>query len=367
MKVTIDATGLSPFQTGTVTYLLEILARYNARSELEHTFVIFCAPAVRHHFLGLELDSRFTFVMAPSRKVFQLLWQQTVLPYQLWRHRADVHWGPGFVLPLLRVCPMVVTVHDMTFDLMPQAHEPIKRFYFPLMIRCAVKRASKVLCISNTTAEDLNRLVKPARSKVQVTPLAARNIGANKASPATDLPSKPYFLYVGTLEPRKNLARLLQAWHGLEASQRGCCRLVIVGVKGWMVDSLLPNASGHSEVQVLGHVSNETLDLLLKHATAFVYPSLYEGFGLPVIEAMAAGVAVLTSNVGATQEIARDAAWLVDPMSVDSIQMGLLALLQDQALRERLATAGRTRAASYDWAETAQITLQVLVAASEQR
>lgn len=374
MKVTIDATGLSPYQTGTVTYLVEILARFNAQSDMDHTFVIFCSPAVRHHFDALPLDGRFTLVMAPVRKWAQLLWQQTVLPCWLWRHRADVHWGPGFVLPLVRVCPMVVTIHDMTFELMPDAHEPIKRWYFPFMIRRSVKRAAKVLCVSQSTADDLTRLVKTSAGQVVVTPLAARCLRANHArpeavTPTPDasgpvLPTSPYFLYVGTLEPRKNLARLLQAWQELPADQRGVFRLVVVGVKGWMVESLLSDSHGWPAVDLLGHVSNDTLDWLLANATAFVYPSLYEGFGLPVIEAMSAGVPVLTSNVGATREIAQDAALLVDPYSVPAITAGLRTLLRDTALRQTLAAAGRARAGQYQWSSTAALTWEALVAAN---
>ncbi|HEY7803172.1 MAG TPA: glycosyltransferase family 1 protein, partial [Orrella sp.] len=364
-------TGLNPYQTGTVTCLVEILAQFNAQAELDHEFLIFCSPAVRHHFDALGLDNRFKLVMTPSRKLAQLVWQQTVLPYQLWRLKADVHWGPTFVLPMIRVCPMVVTIHDMTFELFAHAHEPIKRIYFPFMIRRAVKRATHVLCISQSTADDLTRLVKTSQGKVVITPLAARQIrGPLEACAAADacaLPTQPYLLYVGTLEPRKNLARLLQAWQSLDVTERADYQLVIVGVKGWMIESLLAQAHESAQhraaVEVVGHVSNSSLDALLKHATAFVYPSLYEGFGLPVIEAMAAGVPVLTSNVGATREIAHDAALLVDPHSVPAIKDGLSSLLQDQALRQRLAAAGLARAAKYDWSRTGTLTLDALTAA----
>jgi len=373
MRITIDATGLSPYQTGTVTYLVEILAQFNAQTDLVHEFLIFCSPAVRHHFDDLGLDDRFKLVMTPSRKLAQLLWQQTVLPYRLWRLKADVHWGPGFVLPIIWVCPMVVTVHDMTFELFAHAHEPVKRIYFPFMIRRSVKRAAKVLCVSRTTADDLIRLIKSSRGKEVITPLAARqtrgSLGASAATDAFTFPTQPYLLYVGTLEPRKNLARLLQAWRSLDATERDDYQLVIVGIKGWMIESLLAQAHESKQqqaaVEVLGHVSNAALDALLRHATAFVYPSLYEGFGLPVIEAMAAGVPVLTSNVGATREIAHDAALLVDPHSVPAIKEALITLLQDQALRVQLATAGRARAAEYDWSRTATLTFDALIGAAK--
>ena len=371
MKISIDATGIRPHKTGTVTYLVEILRECNADKSLEHTFIIFCATATRHHFDELELDSRFQLKTAPKRKLQQMLWQQTGLPYYLWRHGIDVHWGPGFVLPLLAVCPMVVTVHDMTFELFPEVHEPIKRFYFPFMIRRAVKRATNVLVISKSTANDIERLIPASRGKTVVTYLAARctNVSpedtaqAAQTTAAREVPSTPYVLFIGTLEPRKNLQRLIQAWAKLGVDVRGEHRLIVVGLQGWMVQSLQSQAG--DSVLWAGHLSDEALQRYLRHATCFVYPTLYEGFGLPVVEAMAAGVPVLTSDIGATAEIARDAALLIDPTSLQSIEHGLTRLLQEADLRQQLAAAGLQRAARFSWKRTAQLTCQTLSDAAD--
>lgn len=375
MKISIDATGLSPYKTGTVTYLVEILARFNADMHMSHQLLIFCSSVTRHHFDKLGLDHRFVLMPAPRRKSWQMIWQQTFLPYMLWRHRVDVHWGPGFVLPLLSFCPAVVTIHDMTFDLFPEVHEPIKRLYFPFMIRRSVKRARKVLAISQSTADDLDRIVPGAAPKTVVSLLAARTLGLRQLDGEPDGFAEPsgfsselsgsYVLFVGTLEPRKNLDRLLQAFKRLPVEIRGDFRLVVVGVKGWMVEKL--NADDNEAVDFVGHVSDRELQLYLTHATCFVYPSLYEGFGLPVIEAMAAGIPVLTSDVAATREVAQGAALLVDPLSVDSITDGLCRLLTDHGLRTELSERGLKRAASFDWAQTAKITLETLSAASKSR
>lgn len=370
MKITIDATGLSPHKTGTVTYLVEILAQWNSDPRIAHDFVVFCTIQSRHHFDDLQLDKRFLLSIVPVRKLIQMMWQQTLLPLFLVRHKVDVHWGPGFVLPLLGVCSMVVTIHDMTFDLFPESHEPIKRLYFPFMIRRAVKRANKVLVDSESTANDLDRLIPGSAEKTVVAHLAARTLSVKRVSPNLDvhLPSQenptsgPYVLFIGTLEPRKNLYRLLQAWKQLSVDARFEYRLIVVGVKGWMVEQL--EQQGNDNVEFVGHVPDHHLQAYLRGASCFVYPSLYEGFGLPVIEAMAAGIPVLTSNVGATREIARDAAVLVDPMSAKGIEDGLRKLLTDPNLRQQLSEAGIKRAGEFSWEVTAKLTLDNLTEAA---
>lgn len=370
MKITIDATGLSRHKTGTVTYLVEILAQWNSDRTIAHDFVVFCTIQTRHHFDDLQLDKRFLLSIVPVRKLIQMMWQQTLLPLFLLRHKVDVHWGPGFVLPLLGVCPMVVTIHDMTFDLFPESHEPIKRLYFPFMIRRAVKRANKVLVDSESTANDLDRLIPGSAEKTVVAHLAARTLSVKRVSPNLDVhsPSQenptsgPYVLFIGTLEPRKNLYRLLQAWKQLSVDARFEYRLIVVGVKGWMVEQL--EQQGNDNVEFVGHVPDHHLQAYLRGASCFVYPSLYEGFGLPVIEAMAAGIPVLTSNVGATREIARDAAVLVDPMSAKGIEDGLRKLLTDPNLRQQMSEAGIKRAGEFSWEVTSKLTLDNLTEAA---
>jgi glycosyltransferase involved in cell wall biosynthesis len=365
MRISIDATGLSVQKTGTVTYLVEILSKWNADPHVTHEFFIFCAPSVRQHFDALGLDQRFRLIHTPSRKPWQMLWQQTVLPYRLWRDKIDVHWGPGFVLPLVSACPMVVTVHDMTFDLFPEVHEPLKRIYFPWMIRAAVARAMQVLVISQSTGSDLGRLIPSSQSKTVVTLLAPRPwIKAPVIKPPA---SSPYVLFVGTLEPRKNLKRLLNAWRCLNPTERGDCRLTVVGAAGWMIADLTASVSAQDNVDFVGHVSDTALLQYLNGALFFAYPSIYEGFGLPVIEAMALGIPVLTSDVGATQEIAKGAAWLVNPASETSIAEGLKALLNDATLRQTLARAGLKRSAHFTWQRTSNETLETLLGAADDR
>lgn len=382
MIVSIDATALHALRTGTVTYVTEIVKRFNQIETINPAsthqypssaqnpsidrvtgFVLFVTARNRHHFDNLNLDHRFSIVQAPAGRVMRTLWQQVGLVWQLWRRRVSVHWGPTFILPWYAPCPCVVTVHDMTFDLYPEAHERLKRFYFPFMIRRAVARARTVLAVSKHTASDLAHLIPTSASKTEITLLAASEPSSHvRVSQA--LPFEPPFLLsVGTREPRKNLPRLLAAWQQLDPVMRGKHRLVVAGAMGWLLDDLEASLSDDPSIILAGHLPDEQLQACLQAAKAFVYPSLYEGFGLPVLEAMAAGVPVLTSRVGATLEVAGHAALLVDPASVSDIRDAMAQLLSDDALCQRLARAGKARAQDFSWETTARLTLSAIAGA----
>ena len=337
MKIGIDATGFAVTTAGTVVYLTEILARWNADPRLDHRFYIFVCPKAIHHLEALQLDHRFMLIQAPDARHWRLPWQQLVLPWKIGRLGLDVHWGASFTLPLLAQVPMVVTVHDMTFELFAQHHERLKRLYFPAMIRAGVRRARRVLAISATTREDLRQRVPASTAKTTVTLLAARTLRATVTASASPPPPlhTPYVLFVGTLEPRKNLDRLLQAWRSLPLAVRQGWRLRIIGATGWMVKPPGADPADREEgIELLGHLDDAALSAQLQQAALLAYPSIYEGFGLPVIEAMQMGVPVLTSNVGATREVAQDAARLVDPASVAASAHGKYIRLKLDTIAE---------------------------------
>jgi alpha-1,3-rhamnosyl/mannosyltransferase len=228
-------------------------------------------------------------------------------------------------------------------------------------IRPALWRAAALPCISEATRADLVRLFGRARGKDSVIPLAAdAGFSAPVAAPGHPaLEGKPYVLAVGTLEPRKNLERLMEAWWSLDESARGDAVLALVGPVGWDAAPILAAARDRG-AHLLGRVSEDELRALYAGASAFAYPSLYEGFGLPILEAMAAGAPVLTSTVSSLPEVAGDAALLVDPFDVGAIAAGLARLLGDAALADDLRARGWARAAEFSWARTAAETLELL-------
>lgn len=363
--IAVDATGFGRHKTGTAVYALEILRVWNADKNLTARFHIFISPKTRPYFEELNLDSRFCFHFAPDDRGLRSIWQHLVLPFKVSRLACDVLWGTSFIVPLLALRPCVVTIHDMTFCTLPAVHERMRRWYFGTVVGSSIAKARVILCVSETTRNDVARLYPSAGEKLKVTLLGPRVFsGKILGSLEQGAEKPPYVLAIGTLEPRKNLPRLLRAWHALAPSVRGDTRLYVAGSDGWMMGDLKEQRStDDSSVEFLGHVEEGRLWGLLQGALFLAYPSLYEGFGLPVIEAMSLGVPVLTSGVGATAEVAGGSACLVDPMDEDSIAAGLARLLLSGALRERLIVAGRERARSFSWQRTADLTFRALKAA----
>lgn len=363
MRISIDATGLGRTKTGTVVYLTEILHQWNQDPKVQHEFIIFSGAYGVRHLRPLGLDRRFKVIPAPTLRLARIAWQQFVMPKWMESAGVDVHWGAGFVLPMVSTKPMVVTIHDLTFQMFPHMHEIIKRWYFPFVISRSVRQARAVLTVSKSTRADLYRLLPRSRGKTTVTPLAARTLGSlrpSRKSRSTPTKFPGYLLFIGTLEPRKNLERLLLAWQGLDPGLRAGRKLRVVGAFGWMMGKTLRHFERDPSIEFHGEVRDAELGRLLSGSLGFVYPSLYEGFGLPVIEAMSMGIPVLTSKVGATREVAEGAAILVDPESVEDIRSGIHRLLKESGLRRKLSALGIKRATRFSWEQTAKKTLQVI-------
>jgi glycosyltransferase involved in cell wall biosynthesis len=276
---------------------------------------------------------------------------------------ADVvHAASGVAVPpVRREQRLVVTIHDLAFLRFPE-HFPLRwRLLYRLGLRAALRRADAILVPSRSTGEDVLRHdpVDPAR--VHVTPLApALDSGTHDPGPVVARLgiAPPYVLFVGTLEPRKNVVSLVRAYRraaagGLEHS------LVLAGAPGWGADALERELAldAPGGIVRVGFVPAGELDAVYRGASMFVYPSVYEGFGLPVVEAMARGVPTITSNTSSLPEVVGDAAITVDPASVDALADAIRTVASEAAAAARLADAGRRRAASFTWDETARLTL----------
>lgn len=265
---------------------------------------------------------------------------------------VDVVHGTNFVLPPTKL-PGVVTIHDLSFlrdDAFPGAES------WARMAPWSIERAERVVTISHAVADEIVDHYGTDRSKIVVTHLGVAPAFFG-AAPLSDASlhrlgiARPFVLAAGTLEPRKNLPRLLEAWNGLGRARDGWS-LVLAGPKGWGPG--LPQAP---DVVFTGWVGDETLPGLLAAADVFAFPSLYEGFGLPPLEAMAAGTACLAGNYATATEVVGDAAVIVDPLEVGAMAEGLTRLMTDESERRTLALAGKARAAGFTWEETARATI----------
>ncbi len=260
----------------------------------------------------------------------------------------------------------VITICDVTPLLFPETHGRLHVWHHRLALPAILRAADRIITISEASKRDIVRCCGVPDEKVSVTHLAASLPGltpglAGKDTVGSSGISGPYILNVGTLEPRKNLPVLLKAF--AEARKKGLPHaLVIVGANGWgesPIAALADELGISKHVQVSGFVDDQTLPRLYAGADFFVYPSLYEGFGLPVLEAMACGAPVITSNVSSLPEVAGNAALLVDPRSEAELVTALLTLAGDGALREDMRERGLSRAASFSWQRTAAETMKV--------
>ena len=315
-----------------------------------------------------------TVVDRPIRALYPLwnLARRPALPAEL-AQAAIVHaTNPAAIVPARRGQRLVVTVHDLAFVRHPELFPRSWRALYRAGLRATARRADAVLVPSTFTADELREHSGVDASRVHVTPLAALLPTDPKSDPSSD-PSididatldrlgvpRPYVLTVGTLEPRKNQARLIRAYRRLAAAGRPHA-LVLNGPDGWLDDELRRElaAQGPGRVIRTRDLDASDLDVLYRGADVFVYPALYEGFGLPVVEALARGVPTVAANGSSIPEVAGDAAVLVDPLDEQAISDAIARVLDDPALADDLRRRGLERAATFSWQETARATLRV--------
>ncbi len=269
------------------------------------------------------------------------------------------------VPPVGRGQKLVVTVHDLAFLTVPSHFPRQWRQVYRTGLRAAVRRADAIVTPSRYTAEDLLSRTRVDPSRVHVIPEAAAlpelsgEADPDRVLARLKVPS-PYALFVGTLEPRKNLVRLVRAYRRVATTGLPHA-LVLAGPLGWHGQMLLRELAlaGPGDIVLTGALDPQELDALYRRADVFVYPAVYEGFGLPVLEAMARGIPTVCSNTTSLPEVAGDAAVGVDPGSIREIAAAMESVLGDPALSDRLALRGRARAERFSWDETARLTLQV--------
>ena len=345
-------------QSGTGRYTEELirhLAAMNAGLELTVWW-----PA---DFSALEWKESVQLVPQPRG-----LWNRLRMERTIQKVLADydvVHY-PASIGPLDGGPNVVITIHDCIFLRHPEWFRWERAQYYRWAGQRSARRSARIIADSEATARDVRECMGIARDRIDVIPLGVDTAFAPATPEASaaarvqyGLPDR-HFLYVGTLEPRKNLARLVRAWDSVAADLP--VDLVIAGRDGWKtaeIHAAIQSAKHRDRIHLPGFIAQDDLPAVLSGARAFVWPSLYEGFGLPVLEAMACGTPVLTSNTSSLPEVVGDAALLVDPEDGTAIAAGLRALSQDDALHARYTAAGPQRATEFKWQRCAEQTLGV--------
>jgi len=373
MRLAFDATTIRGNKTGVGYYSARLLERLTAVGGDDNPIDEILVLSNR------ELD--FTPIprcrqVGEGRFPLRAVWMQAVLPFVLERLRPDLCHFTNFLGPYFTSAPYVVTFHDMTLELLPECHTWKKRLLTRALSPEIARGARLIITPSQSAKRDLSRLFAIPEDKIRAIPHAPDS----QFRPRRDRESlariekrygirTPYLLYVGTLEPRKNLMRAMTAFSRVSARYPDHS-FYLAGELGWRSKELLRTLEAipnRDRVARLGYVAEDDLAALYSNAELFIYPSLYEGFGFPVIEAMACGAPVVTSNTSSLAEIADGAALLVDPHDTAAIAEAMDRALGDEAERERLRLAGLARARSFSWERSTRETLKVYEEALERR
>lgn len=354
MRIGIDTQSTTGRKTGIGSYTANLLAALRKIAP-ENEFV--------------ELSWRQDVVMRTDRR---LRWQQWGLGWAARQARVELLHVPGFDAPLWKPCPVVLTVHDLIGMLFAEDLPLVSRLYWSRWLPFTVRFADAIIADSECTRRDIVRLLRVPDERIRVIypgvgesfrPQSARQIDACRLR--YSLP-KEYILYVGTIEPRKGVATIIEALARASARHH----LVIAGKRGWYWESALRRVSAlnlEEQVHVLDYVPDADLPALYSGAKAFVFPSRYEGFGLPVLEAMACGCPVICSSTSSLPEVVGEAALLVTPGDPDLLAEAIDLLVDSADLQQDLRERGLRRAGRFTWEDTAHLTLEVYgqVAAGE--
>lgn len=367
MLIGVDASRLGvAARTGTEHYSWELLQALG-QVDRRNTYRLYCNQVPRSL---PPLPASFTLRPIPLRRA----WSHGRLSLEMLLYAPDLLFVPAHALPIVPSRRSVVTIHDLGFMHHPEAHTRIQNLYYRLFTRLSARRATHIIAISEATKRDLQRFYGTPGDKITVIyhgvhqrfqPIDDREV--LKQTQQRYGIAAPYLLFVSTVQPRKNVARLIEA----VAEARTIVgpqmpHLVLAGKRGWLTEQIERRAgelgiAGY--VHFIGYVPDSDLPALLSGAVAYVAPSLYEGFGMTVLEAQACGTPVLASNVSSLPEVVGDAGLLVDPYDVGSIRDAIVRLAQDAELRADLRERGLRHAAGWTWERTARQTLAVLEAA----
>jgi glycosyltransferase involved in cell wall biosynthesis len=356
VRIGIDARKLHDFGIG--TYIRNLL-RHLARLDRDTEFVLLCRPQDRAALDSLGENFRAVAETAGNYSVAE----QVKIPLALRRERVTLFHAPHYVLPLLVPCRSVVTIHDCIHLMFPQYLPNRMAFgYARASIGVASRRATRVLTVSESSKRDILRFVDIPAHKIDVIYNAyderfgvePREEDVVRVRERYQLHDE-FVLYAGNVKPHKNLERLIEAFDRIRERGLDRLRLVLIGDEISRYAALrraVHRHQLHSHVRFLGYLPEETLAVMYRLAGVFVFPSLYEGFGLPPLEAMASGTPVVTSNVSSLPEVAGEAALLVDPYDPAAIADGIYRVLTDDRLRRDLRTRGLARASQFSWEES---------------
>jgi glycosyltransferase involved in cell wall biosynthesis len=357
-------------RVGISEFAYQLLVQFSTRFKNEAKFVIYLKDEPLESLPKASENWEYR-VLKPGK-----LWTQWRLPLDLFFHkqRPDVFFSLTHYAPRLSPVPTIVSVMDVSYLRFPELFRSQDLYQLREWTHYSVKNAKKVLTISDSSRDDIIKAYKvPGKNVITIYPgiknilsLEPRVFGMNQLQSKYHI-SDNYILFVGTLQPRKNIARLIEAFSKLRTKEQGTgnrdLELVIIGKKGWQYEEILEAPKKfdvEDKVKFLENIQDDELDVFYKHALCYVLPSLYEGFGLPVLEAMQRDCPVITSNVSSMPEAGGDAAIYVDPEDVNDISEKIEKVISNKKLRDEMIEKGKKQVKKFSWEKAAEETFEVL-------
>ncbi len=367
MRIALDGIPLRELKTGVGHYTFELARALSELAPADEFELVSPYAYLTDDERAAELPRNLRMLRSPEN-IIGRRWWAVGLPRYLNRAGVELFHGTNYEVPLRGTVPTVLTIHDLSLLLYPQTHPARRvmraRLLLPLMTRRATLIVTPTESVRREVCEHLS--IEPAR--VVAVPEAARAL-FRPLAPAETIEARrrlgiedEFLLFVGTIEPRKNLQTLLRAFEDVLATTGRKTQLVIVGREGWKMKDwsrTIARSVATERVRWLGYITDEDLCALYSSASAFVYPSLYEGFGLPPLEAMSAGAAVIASDIDSLREVTGGAARLFPPQDASACARILISLLENEDERARLSDAGQRRAREFSWERTARLTREV--------
>jgi len=367
MKIGIDATPLPQNPVGAGVYIIQLI-RALSQIELGHELIVF-AHHFGHELIDIPESKNIKWIIVKEKNpALRLIWEQITLPYLARKTKLDLLHSLHYTRPIFLPCKSIVTFHDMTFFLYPKLHTVSKRFFFPLMIKLSGQISNGIIAGSENTKKDTLKFNNISENKIHVVPYGINSIFtpiSNKqllhnCKVKYNLPNE-FILYVGLIEPRKNIPSLLKAYKKI-IQETTSPPLVITGRPGWGMEEVnyyIDTQNLRDKVHFTGYVDREDLPLIYNLATIFVYPSIYEGFGFPPLEAMACGTPTITTAISSMPEFVGDACLLVPPQDDEALYQAMKKLLYNKDLQKVLSIKGHQQASQFTWERTARETLEV--------
>jgi len=362
MTIGINASAaFKPQRTGVEEYTYQLMEHLGKLDVAKHQVILYVDNKLKAQGSKLKADFEIKTLSFP------FMWTQLRLSLEMLMRRPDILFIPVHVLPLVHPQKSIVTIHGLEYEYFPEMY-PLPAFkYLRFSTRYALKHAYKIITVSENTKRDLIRLYGGSPEKIEVV-----YHGVNKCQMSnvkyqnhnSKLKSNNYILYLGRIEKKKNVDRLVRAFDIVKQKYRVPHKLILAGSAGYRfreIEQVIKNSKAKDDIIMTGYVSEEEKCKLLKNADEFVFPSLYEGFGMPVLEAQSAGVPVVTSNISSLPEIVGESALKVNPLNTEEIAESIYKVISNDKVRKALIGQGYENIKRFSWEKCARETFKILL------